>query len=167
MIYNWVGKFSFHSSSKQKWKSLSRVWLFETIVHVILQARKLEWVASPLSRGSSQPRGGIQVSCTAGRWVFNNWAIREAQFQRRAMPKCSNYCTITFISQASKFMLNILQTRLQQYVNWKIPDVWVGFWRGREPEINVPAFIHFSLVTQSCWTLRPHELQHARLPFHY
>ena len=31
-------------------------------VHGILQARTLEWVAFPFSRGSSQPRDGAQVS---------------------------------------------------------------------------------------------------------
>ena len=35
-------------------------------VHVILQARILEWVAFPFSRGSSQPRDLTQVSCIAG-----------------------------------------------------------------------------------------------------
>ena len=35
-------------------------------VHGILQARILEWVAVPSSRGSSQPRDQIQVSCIAG-----------------------------------------------------------------------------------------------------
>src|SRR5574337_84683 len=35
-------------------------------VHGILQVRILEWVAMPSSRGSSQPRGGTQVSCIAG-----------------------------------------------------------------------------------------------------
>ena len=35
-------------------------------VHGILQARILEWVAFPFSRGSSQPRDQTQVSCTAG-----------------------------------------------------------------------------------------------------
>ena len=37
-------------------------------VHGILQARILEWVAIPFSRGSSQPRGQTQVSCIAGRF---------------------------------------------------------------------------------------------------
>ena len=36
------------------------------IVHRILQARILEWVAFPFSRGSSQPRDQTQVSHTAG-----------------------------------------------------------------------------------------------------
>jgi len=37
-------------------------------VHGILQARALEWVAFPFSRGSSQPRDGTQVSRIAGRF---------------------------------------------------------------------------------------------------
>ena len=37
-------------------------------VHGILQARILEWVAMPSSRGSSQPRDGTQVSCITGRF---------------------------------------------------------------------------------------------------
>ena len=35
-------------------------------VHGILQARILEWVAFPFSRGSSQPRDQTQVSNIAG-----------------------------------------------------------------------------------------------------
>ena len=35
-------------------------------VHGILQARILEWVAFPFSKGSSQPRDITQVSCIAG-----------------------------------------------------------------------------------------------------
>ena len=35
-------------------------------VHEILQARILEWVAIPSSRGSSRPRDQTQVSCIAG-----------------------------------------------------------------------------------------------------
>ena len=47
-------------------------------VHGILQARILEWVAVPFSRGSSQSRNRTQVSCIAGGF-FTNWATREAQ----------------------------------------------------------------------------------------
>ena len=38
-------------------------------VHEVSQARLLEWVALPSSRGSSQPRDRIQVSCIAGRFL--------------------------------------------------------------------------------------------------
>ena len=43
----------------------------------------------------------------------------------------SNYCTIALISHTSKVMLKILQTRLQQYVNNKLPNVEAGFRKGR------------------------------------
>ena len=46
-------------------------------VHGILQARILEWVAFPFSRGSFQPRDQTQVSYTSGRF-FTSWATREA-----------------------------------------------------------------------------------------
>ena len=46
-------------------------------VHEILQARILEWVAFPFSRGSSQPRDRTQVSHIAGGF-FTSWATREA-----------------------------------------------------------------------------------------
>ena len=45
---------------------------------------------------------------------------------------CSNYHTIALISYASKVILKILQMRLQQYVNRELPDVQVGFRKGRE-----------------------------------
>ena len=48
-------------------------------VHGILQARILEWVAIPFSRGSSQPRDWTQVSLIASEF-FTSWATREAQF---------------------------------------------------------------------------------------
>ena len=45
--------------------------------------------------------------------------------------ECSNYCTIALISHASKVMLKILQARVQQYVNWELPDIQAGFRKGR------------------------------------
>ena len=53
-------------------RSLNCVWLFVTpwsLVHGILQARIMEWVAIPFSRGSSQPRDWTQrpLHC---RWIL-------------------------------------------------------------------------------------------------
>jgi hypothetical protein len=45
--------------------------------------------------------------------------------------ECSNYCTVALISHASKVMLKILHSRLQQYVNRDLPDVQDGFRKGR------------------------------------
>ena len=45
--------------------------------------------------------------------------------------ECSDYHTIAHISSISKLMLKIPQARRQQYVNWELPDVQVGFRKGR------------------------------------
>ena len=45
--------------------------------------------------------------------------------------ECSDYHIIAVISHTSKVMLKILQARLQQYVNYEIPDVQAGFRKGR------------------------------------
>ena len=52
------------------------------------------------------------------------------QFQRRAMPK-NVQTTAQLQSNPSKVILKILQARLQQYVNWELPDVQAGFRKGR------------------------------------
>ena len=44
--------------------------------------------------------------------------------------ECSNYPTSALISDPSKVILKILQARLQQYVNHKLPDVQAGFRKG-------------------------------------
>ena len=45
--------------------------------------------------------------------------------------ECSNYCTIALISHTRKVMLKILQARLQQHMNYELPDVQAGFRKGR------------------------------------
>ena len=49
----------------------------DSSIHGISQARILEWVAIPFSRGSSPPKDQTWVSCIAGRF-YANWATREA-----------------------------------------------------------------------------------------
>ena len=56
---------------------------------------------------------------------------------KKGNPKeCSNYHTIALILHASRAMLKILQTRLQQYRNGEIPDVQAGFREGRGNRSN-------------------------------
>ena len=55
-------------------------------VHGILQARIVEWVAFPFSKGSSQPRDQTQVSCIAGGF-FTSWATREVHFKAKESEK--------------------------------------------------------------------------------
>ena len=65
--------------------------------------------------------------------------------------ECSNYHTIAFISHTSKVMLKILQARLQQYMNHELPDVQVGFRKGRGTRDQIASI---------CWiTEKARELQ--------
>ena len=93
--YNWYFHVFYSSANcpSQKSRIPSCAWL---LIHVhlfvttwtiacqaplsmgILQARILEWVAMPFSRGSSQPRNWTSVSCTAGGF-FTSWASGAAQ----------------------------------------------------------------------------------------
>ena len=45
--------------------------------------------------------------------------------------ECSNYCTVALISHASKAVLKIIQSRLQQHVNFDFPHIQAGFRKGR------------------------------------
>ena len=49
-------------------------------VHEILQARILDWVVIPFSRGFSQPRDQTQVSCIVGRF-FTIWTTKDKAHQ--------------------------------------------------------------------------------------
>ena len=59
--------------------------------------------------------------------------------------ECSNYHTIALISHATKVMLKILQARLQQYVNHKLPDVQAGFTKGRGTRDQ---------IAKICWIIK-------------
>ena len=75
-------------------------------VHGILQARRLEWVAIPFSRGSSWPRGWTPVSCIAGRF-FTIWATNIKAFNL-----CHHLHKITLAPQGPK-QLQVITASLQ------------------------------------------------------
>ena len=70
-------------------------------------------------------------------WKTQHWPQHWKRSVFIPIPKkgnakeCSNYHTIALISHASKVTLKILQGRLQQYMNCKLPDVQAGFRKGR------------------------------------
>ena len=90
-----------------QWTSLSRVQLFATPwtirVHGILQARILEWLALPFSRGSSQPKDQTQAFCTAGGF-FTSWATREALQWEKCVQKgeLTQQCPVRALSAGVK-----------------------------------------------------------------
>ena len=62
--------------------------------------------------------------------------------------ECAYYCTIALIPHASKVMLKILQSRLQNYVNHEFPDVQPGFRKGRGTRDQI-ANIHWIIEKAS------------------
>ena len=118
----------------------------------ILKARILKWFAIPFSSGPHFVRtlhhdpsilGGPTQHGSQLHWVRQGCGPCDQipQDWKRSVfiliPKkgnakeCSNYHTIALISHASEVMLKILQSRLQQYMNCKLPDVQPGFRKGR------------------------------------
>ena len=66
----------------------------DCIAHGILQARILEWAASPFSRGSSQPRDRTQASHIAGRFFFY-------QLRHKGSPRILEWVAYPFSSGSS------------------------------------------------------------------
>ena len=62
--------------------------------------------------------------------------------------ECSNYYTIALLLHASKVMLKILQSRLKQYMNHELPDVQVGFIKGRGTRDQ---------IANICWIIKNQE----------
>ena len=68
----------------------------------------------------------------------------HSNLQKRNVKECSKYCTSSFISHANKVALNILQARLQQYVNQEQLNVQATFRKGRGTRDQI-ANIHWNI----------------------
>ena len=94
-------------------------------VHGILQARILEWVALPSSRGSSQPRDGTRVSCIYRQIIFC-WVTRGEElilipksWRGQNIPKSILQGWITSITLISKTIEILQQKKITgQYLRW-------------------------------------------------
>ena len=68
--------------------------------------------------------------------LSSSYRTGKGQFSLQSQMKdnakeCLDYYTVALISHASKVILKLLQARLQQYVNYELPDVQAGFRKGR------------------------------------
>ena len=132
-------------------------------IHGIPQARILEWVVIPFSRGSPWPRDWTQVSHIAGRF-FITWATREVQV----------LLAIKYIKfwqlpgphhiQADIKMLIMRVVRIV-YMSTFLPTIRFALGGGYK---LLSRRVQFSSVQFSCSvmsdSLQPHESQYARLP---
>ena len=97
-------------------------------VHGIFQARILEWVIMPFSRGSSPSRDQTWVSCVAGR-LFTVWATRETYvlalvlylniFNVHHQSFCSRLSSHFFVGW--RLCLSRLHIRLIKSITFSVP----------------------------------------------
>ena len=113
--------------AKWKWSSLSCVLTLcdpkDYTVHGILQARILEWVAFPFSRGSSQPRHQTQVSHIAGRY-FTSWATGKPKNTRVGSLSLLQHIFPT--QESNKGLLHCRQTLYQ--LSWMGIEWLLMYW---------------------------------------
>ena len=80
-------------------------------------------------------KGCTQYASTFGKLSSGHRIGKSLSFipipQKGNAKEGSNYHTIVLISHTSKVMLKILKARLQQYLNYELPDVQAGFREGR------------------------------------
>ena len=113
---------------------------------------EVKWASGSITRNKARGGDGIPVelfqilkddavnvlhSICQQIWKTQQWTQDLKRSVFIPVPKidnakeCSNYCTTALISHASKVMPQILQARLQQYMNCELPDVQAGFRKGR------------------------------------
>ena len=71
--------------------------------------------------------------------------------------ECSNYRTIALISLTSKVMVEILQARLQQYVNCELADIQAGSRKGRGTRDQ---------IANICWIIKKARVPEKHLLLH-
>ena len=95
-----------HMYTRNWYCVLSHVQLFDLVdhsppgssVHGISKARILEWVAISFSRGSSQSRDQIFISCV-GRWILYHWATWESPSHVTNQLYFNKNITDTYVSE--------------------------------------------------------------------
>ena len=84
-------------------------------VHGILQARILEWVASPFSKESSQPMDRTQVSLIVGRF-FTSQATKEAFSNERKKVKSLSHVQLFATPQVVAYQASLsMEFSRQEY----------------------------------------------------
>ena len=117
-----------------KWKCPTLCDCMDYTVHGILQARILDWVAVPFSRGSCWPMDRTQVSHIAGE-LFTSWATREAHLYVRTLhidvrQKPTQHCKAIILRLQLKKKINPkdVMYRLVSVTNNTVLCIWKRLW---------------------------------------
>ena len=132
---------------------------------MVLQATLVKWALGSITTNKASGGDGIPVelfqilkddavkvlhSICQQIWKTQQWSQDWKRSVFIPIPKkgnakeCSNYHTVSLMSQAKKVMLKILQASLQQYMNCELPDVQAGFRKSRGTSDQ---------NTNNCWIL--------------
>ena len=80
-------------------------------------------------------------------WLMYFWGIFPTQKSNQSLLHCRQILSQLSYQgspHASEVMLKILQARLQQYVNWELPNILAGFRKGRGTSDQI-ANIHWMI----------------------
>ena len=111
-------------------------------VHGILQARILECVAIPFSRGSSQPRDRTQVSSTAG-GSFTSRAAREAHIYLSPPSQAPWPVRLPGCHRAPGWAPCVMQQLLTSYLFYAWQCIYVDFTFSIPPTLSFPQHVLF------------------------
>ena len=138
-------------------------------VHGILQARILEWVVIPFSRGSSRPRNQTQVSCIAWvKWILyclNHWGSLINRINRL---KKENHLIVLTDERENAFEKIQYPFTIKTLRNTgELPQL-------NENHLRTDWFLYVVTLDSMCivgvqllscvWLFEPHGLQHTRIP---
>ena len=100
-------------------------------VHGTFQARILEWVASPSSRGSSQPRDWTHVSCVSciGRLIL---------YTAPSVGKPNKQCQSTQWEVHRKFKQGWGSASEEEWLSWDLEELEGSCSRERKQPVKVP-----------------------------
>ena len=134
-------------------------------VHGILQARILEWVAFPFSRGSFQPRDRTQVSRITGGF-FTSWATREAQEYWSGLPIPSpRYLPDSGIKPGSPILqVDSLPTELSGNPHLKTHPSRIFY--SRVPHCLLPIHYILAILSYKSYSIFFHNLSHLFFLFY-
>ena len=111
-------------------------------VHGILQARILEWVAMPSSRGSSRPRDWTHISCTAGRFSITEPPGKPQLFlKQKQKVKSPADLEVTIPDPVNLFYVLFKQKR-----ELETTEAWVSRWY-----LSLFLLVSISIILRQGW----------------
>ena len=118
-------------------------------VNGILQARILEWVAIPFSRGSSQPRDPTQVSCSAGGF-FTVWTTKQALLRMKSLQMVKPGLKLKQFNSKNAFFTSLLCETFSR----ESSDSWIFKWSASDgSERNVSFWSPEDVAVWWQWSL--------------